>query len=46
MGTAAGTAGTVSGLTQLTRPKLLLDELVAQAIATDLVACGIYAGRS
>jgi hypothetical protein len=41
MGTAAGTAGTVSGVPGKVPDALLLDEMFSPAIATDLAARGI-----
>jgi hypothetical protein len=41
MGTAAGTAGTVSGVASNVPDALLLDEMFSPAIATDLAARGI-----
>src|ERR1700719_4052916 len=41
MGTAAGTAGTVSGVPSNVPDALLLDEMFSPAIATDLAARGI-----
>ena len=41
MGTAAGTAGTVSGVSGNVPDALLLDEMFSPAIATDLASRGI-----
>jgi predicted nuclease of predicted toxin-antitoxin system len=41
MGTAAGTSGTVSGVSSNVPDTLLLDEMFSPAIATDLATRGI-----
>ena len=46
MGTAAGTAGTVSGVPGNVPDALLLDEMFSPAIATDLAARGIGCCRA